>query len=172
MTVSDPGGSGISGSGGYFLQESATPVPTAASAGWKPAPVWTLSAGDGTKTLYLWVKDNNGSVSTAYASATIVIDTIAPTAVLTIPATSPTTTVSPITVTGTDTGGSGIVAYAVVDGTTAPSYGDPNWIIGSSPTSVVINDGSGAHTVTAFTRDAAGNVSVVNSGNSKTVTLP
>jgi hypothetical protein len=119
----------------------------------------------------MWVKDNNGSVS-AGASNSIVVDTIAPTAVLTIPVNTPTTTLAITSFTGTDTGGSGIVAWAVVDGTTAPSYGDPNWIIGSAPTSVVINDGTGPHTVTGFTRDAAGNVSVVNSGNSKVTNLP
>ena len=167
VTTTDPGGTGINGGAGYYVSETGT-TPLATDPGWHPSPGITLSAGDGTKTVYMWVKDNNGSVS-ARASNSIVLDQTAPTAVLTIPATSPTEVVSPITVTGSDA--NGIVAWAVVDGTSAPSYGDPNWV-NAAPTTATINSGTGAHTVTAFTRDAAGNVSVVNSGNSKTVTLP
>jgi hypothetical protein len=171
VTTNDPGGSGISGSAGYYVSESATPAPTAASAGWKPAPSITLSAGDGTKTVYLWVKDNNGTVSTTAASASIVVDTVAPTTTLAALTYAGSTTVS-VTIGGADTGGTGIVMWAVVEGISPPTYGDPNWV-SSVPTSIIVADSSGVHTVTAFARDAAGNVSAyIINVNSRTVTLP
>src|SRR5206468_230804 len=70
---------------GYYLSTSATP-PAATAAGWVTVPATpsysgsvdsTLSAGDGTKTVYAWFKDAAGNVSAAAADA-IVLDQTAP----------------------------------------------------------------------------------------------
>ena len=159
--TNDPGQTGING---YFVSESGT-TPLLTDPGWKPFVNITLSAGDGTKTVYLWVKDNNGSIS-ARASATTLVDTTLPTATLAALTYGGTTTVA-VTIGGTDAG-SGITAWAVVEGTSAPSWGDPNWVT-PVPTSIIVSDGTGIHTVSAFTRDAAGNVSLAAT---RTVTLP
>ena len=40
---------------------------------------WTLTTGDGTKTVYVWYKDNAGNANTSPYSDTIILDTTAPT---------------------------------------------------------------------------------------------
>ncbi|PYO54608.1 MAG: hypothetical protein DMD83_21950, partial [Candidatus Rokuibacteriota bacterium] len=70
----------------YYLSTSATP-PAATATGWTPVSSTTsytgslgysLSAGDGTKTLYAWYKDAAGNVS-ATTSTSILLDQTAPT---------------------------------------------------------------------------------------------
>src|SRR5207249_6758837 len=70
---------------GYYLSTSAT-APLATAAGWVAVPATlsysgtvgsTLSAGDGTKTVYAWFKDAAGNVSAA-ASSAILLDQTAP----------------------------------------------------------------------------------------------
>ena len=55
--------------------------------------------------------------------------------------------------------GSGITAYAVVEGTSAPDSGSASWVA-SPPTSIFVSDGDGVKTISAFTRDALGHVSL------------
>ena len=72
---------------GYYVSTSAT-KPAATTSGWvavtsttsysNSSVPFTLSTGDGTKTVYAWFKDAAGNVS-ATASATIVLDQTAPT---------------------------------------------------------------------------------------------
>jgi hypothetical protein len=95
LTSSDQDGAGIAG---WFLSESpVTPAQTAT--GWSPSPPtsFALSAGDGVKTVYAWVKDLNGVVS-ARASATTTttrpVQTPAPTPTPT-PTPAPTQTPAP-----------------------------------------------------------------------------
>jgi subtilisin family serine protease len=45
---------------------------------WAPTVSWTLPAGDGTKVVNAWWKDAHGNVSAAPATASIVLDTTAP----------------------------------------------------------------------------------------------
>ncbi len=70
---------------GYYVSASATP-PTLADLGWVGVPStpifgvtipYTVSSGDGTKTLYAWYRDAIGNVSPA-ASASILLDQTAP----------------------------------------------------------------------------------------------
>ena len=60
-TVATPSGSTING---YFLSETNTD-PLVGDAGWVPTKPanFTFPAGDGTRTLYAWVKDHNDKVS-------------------------------------------------------------------------------------------------------------
>ncbi|PYO56183.1 MAG: hypothetical protein DMD83_15725, partial [Candidatus Rokuibacteriota bacterium] len=71
---------------GYYLSTSSSP-PAATALGWVPVSstpsyaasrAYTVSSGDGTKTLYAWYKDGAGNVS-ATASASILVDQTAPT---------------------------------------------------------------------------------------------
>ncbi len=70
---------------GYYLA-SGLPMPTALSSGWTPISSTTnyrdtvpysLTGGDGSKTIYVWYKDANGNVSNT-VSASLVLDTKAP----------------------------------------------------------------------------------------------
>ncbi|MFN8620721.1 MAG: hypothetical protein U0869_08275 [Chloroflexota bacterium] len=163
----DPGGSGIAG---YYLSESPT-TPDPAATGWAIKPTtFTFSAGEGTKTLYGWVKDANGSLSER-VQATTHLDVTAPTATLAV-ADLATTISVPVTVGGADAGvaASGVVAYAVVNGTAAPSAASTAWR-DTPPVAVQLTTGNGTKTISAFTRDAAGNVSVAAS-HTLTMTLP
>lgn len=73
---------------GYYVSESPTP-PSASAPGWTSVTStasysadvsFTLSSGDGTKTVYVWFKDAAGNVSAA-ASDTITLSTSAPIAI-------------------------------------------------------------------------------------------
>jgi hypothetical protein len=71
--VTDP--SGVS----WFVSESAT-VPASGDGGWtgtKPTS-FTLSAGQGSKNVYVYVKDNAGNVQATGKLTTITLDTVAP----------------------------------------------------------------------------------------------
>ena len=70
---------------GYYFSTVAT-IPAAAAAGWTSVPTtiafsanlpYTLSSGDGAKTVYAWYKDTVGNVS-AVATAQILLDTAPP----------------------------------------------------------------------------------------------
>ena len=149
---------------GWCLSESESNPPPDAWKDTKPLS-FTLTAGDGTRSIYAWVRDGNGTVS-ASDEATTVLDTVKPTASLTAPATSSTRAIA-VTVGGSDAGGSGVSAYAIVEGTTAPGSGNSAWKA-TAPTQFTLSTGNGDKTVSAFTRDAAGNVSDCDT---KTVTL-
>lgn len=82
---------------GYYLSTSAT-VPGVGDPGWvainstqsyQANIVYTLSAGEGTKTIYVWYKDAAGNVSDTI-NDTIIVDTTAPTIGITIPTANPT----------------------------------------------------------------------------------
>ncbi|MEK7813573.1 MAG: Ig-like domain-containing protein, partial [Candidatus Desantisbacteria bacterium] len=64
----------------YLLGEAYSSMPSEVSGSWtttKPA-AYTLSAGDGVKTLYLWVKDLAGNITQVPATASIILDTTQP----------------------------------------------------------------------------------------------
>lgn len=84
-----------------------------------PTRAWTLTGGDGTKTVYVQLRDVAGNVSAAY-SDTIVLDATPP--VLTVPAT--------ITVNATSPSGAA-VSYVV----TATDAVDPNPTVSCAPAS-------------------------------------
>ncbi|MFN8620719.1 MAG: hypothetical protein U0869_08265 [Chloroflexota bacterium] len=154
VSATDPSGSGITG---YFVKEGDTTPPTLTAAGWKVKPSsFTLSAGQGTKTLYAWAKDGNGSMS-AMATATTVLDISVPVAALAytgaVPSTSRTITLS----TAGSSDNTGITKWALVDGTALPTLASAWKSV--APTSWVLPTGNGFKNVTLFVKDAAGNVS-------------
>lgn len=75
LSATDAWGTGIAA---YYLSESPTP-PALSDSGWlgvKPS-TFNLSAGEGSKTVYAWVKDRNGTLSPR-ASAVTRLDTTTP----------------------------------------------------------------------------------------------
>ena len=84
---------------GYMITQSST-APNSGDAGWTgTAPISYSVSADGSYTLYPWVKDADGHVSALFGSpVTVLVDTTAPTAVISSSATDPTHT-SPIPVT-------------------------------------------------------------------------
>ena len=125
----DPGSTSIVG---YYLSESpATPVLNAP--GWKQAKpsTFTLSAGEGSKDIYAWVKGANGSLSARSHDVTL-LDMTAPTVSMLVADTTPKRAVT-ISLSGDDAIGSpdapaGITAWAVVEGTALPGPAiRPGW---------------------------------------------
>jgi hypothetical protein len=152
---------------GYLVTESAT-APSASAAGWSPsAPASYAFSTAGAKTLYAWAKDAAGNISTSRSAPVNVTlpptsDTIAPTVTgFNIPATSTSLTVSITTFTATDN--VGVTGYRVTESATAPSASATGW--SPSAPSAYIFTTSGAKTLYAWAKDAAGNVSSSLSAN-------
>jgi hypothetical protein len=151
ISATDPGGTGLAG---FYVSTNGTLPSGTISWLTKPTKV-TIPAGDGPKTVYAWAKDNNGTVSARVQAATV-LDTAAPVVSMTAAATT-TTIALPVTISATD-GGAGVVAYAVVNGTSLPADATNAWKP-EPPTSLTLSYGNGTKTFTAFAKDAAGNVS-------------
>ncbi len=98
----------------YYVSTASTP-PRLVTAGWVGVAstsnftrktAYTLSSGDGSKTVYAWYRDTAGNIS-AGASSSIVLDQIAPTTTSDAPA-GWVRTDQTLTVTASDGGGSGV----------------------------------------------------------------
>jgi hypothetical protein len=166
ITASDTGGSGIAA---YLVNENSTP-PAPATVTSPTAPTSYTLGGDGPHTLYAWVKDGAGNVNslTAQSQDSINLDTLEPTATLTVSQASPTNQTNlTITVAGSDA--NGIAAYLVNESSTPPA---PASVTATpAPTSFTIS-GEGSHTLYAWVKDNAGNVSALVAGtSSKDITL-
>lgn len=72
--------SNVAGAWRYILSETQTTTPSETSGSWATAPSsFTLTATQGLKTVYLWVKDLYGNVSALAGTANITLDSVAPT---------------------------------------------------------------------------------------------
>ncbi len=140
-----------------------------AGAGWhssKPGG-FNLSAGDGNKTVYLWVADSANNVYGTAESDTIYLKTskpAVPSVALEDPDSSSTTHTNNLTTDLTITGDTDAVAWWVderADAASAPSaplYNDGAWL-GTRPTTIDMG-GNGLRKVYVYTKDIADNVSV------------
>lgn len=141
---------------GYKITETSV-KPTYTSSGWSvTAPTTYTFSGFGNKTLYAWVKDNGGHVS-SYKSDGIVLTQIdatppAMTAFI-IPATATSLTISIISFTGTDN--VAVTGYRITESATPPTTG---WT-GTAPATYTFTT-EGTKTLYAWVRDAANNVSL------------
>jgi YD repeat-containing protein len=114
---------------------------------------WTLTSGDGTKTVYAKFKDTPGNWSSAYSN-TILLDTTAPTTTAS-PAGGAYNSAQSVTLSCNDGSGSGCdKIYYTTDGTT-PTTSSPVY---SSSINI-----SAATTLKFFARDLAGNSEAVKS---------
>ena len=152
----------IIGVTGYYISESSS-TPTATDSGWttvSKAPSYsanvsyTLSSGDGTKTVSAWYKDNEGNVSST-ASDSIALDTTTPTVTITSPTSNDTYTASSSTISlsgSASDNGSGInsVTWSNSKGGSGTASGTTSWSISS------ISLSSGDNTITITATDGVG----------------
>ena len=146
---------------GYYASETST-TPSASVSGWtsvtsttnySASVSFTLSSGDGTKTVYIWFKDSAGNISTS-ASDTIILDTTAPTTSAS-PAGGTYNSTQSVTLTCSDgTGSECAKIYYTTDGTTPTTAST----VYSAPVSI-----SSTKTLKFFAKDLAGNSETVKS---------
>lgn len=166
----------------YMIKESST-QPAAGDPGWvavTPSSAlsitggsFVLSAGEGVKHVYAWVKDDAGNVSALNSSShfDLLVDKTAP-LVTSFTLTSPSPTIAAsATFNLTATDAVGITGWMVTRSGVKPGAGDPGWNAVSSTTSLSLVGGTytlvhaGTNTLYAWTKDAAGNVSDKNSSS-------
>ncbi len=151
MDISD------AGSGVKDMQFSNDDSSYSAWQAYAPSTSWTLTAGDGAKTVYAQFRDNAGN--TSKTSKAIMLDTTAPTGAVSISTTTPgyvnSGTVS-LALSATDgSGGSGLAKMRFSNDNS--TWGD--WVAYGTGTSWAVPAGDGAKTVYAQFQDNAGNVS-------------
>ncbi|MBE7445002.1 MAG: hypothetical protein HS132_07045 [Planctomycetia bacterium] len=167
---------------GYYLSTSSS-APLASATGWTSVVStadysgtvsYTLSSGDGTKTVYVWYKDAAGNVSNT-ASDSIIVDTANPFVAITSPTSSATytTTSSKINLGGnTSDSSSGVssITWSNSKGGSGTASGTTNWSISDT------NLSSGDNVITVTAKDGAGNIGtatitvVYSTGTAFTVT--
>jgi CSLREA domain-containing protein len=151
-----------SGVAAYAVVEG-TSAPATGDPAWKAWPSTvpfdtslTVATGDGDHTISAFTRDAFGNVSDV-ATAHVMLDIDAPTATLAAPASSAARTID-VTVGGSDGSGTGVTAYALVEGTGAPDAGSSAWVA-SPPTKFRLSAGDGVKTLSSFARDGVGHVS-------------
>lgn len=152
LTYDDFGGSGVTGM--RFSNEAGDWSP------WEPAAEtasWTLSAGDGPKTVHAQFRDVQGNASTGSVSDDILLDTTPPEGTIVLNGGGAYATVPSISIALSfgDHDGSGVQSMrlsgdGVVWGAWEPASGTRPW---------TLPDGDGLKTVHAQFRDAVGNTS-------------
>lgn len=116
---------------------------------------WTLSTGDGSKTVYAKFKDQAGNISSA-ASDTIVLDSAPPTGTVIVNSGASTTTSSNVTLT--------LAAIDATSGVAQMSFSNDgsswsSWESHSTSKNWTLASGDGSRTAYARFKDNAGNVS-------------
>src|SRR4029079_10448953 len=149
-----PGGPPVSG---YFVSTSST-LPKTTATVWVSVPPATVDIlpGDTTRTIYAWLKSDEGDVSPTL-TATVLLDTIKPTAQLSIQGASKSRSVK-VTAAGTDEG-TGIGAWLLTQSPVIPTANDGRWT-STKPSSFTLSSGDGTKRVYLWTRDKVRNVSV------------
>ncbi|MBI4374514.1 MAG: hypothetical protein HY542_06520, partial [Deltaproteobacteria bacterium] len=152
---------------GYELSESATPAGyttiSSPSSSLSLTPSYAFSPGDGTKTIYLHLKDDQGT--TATASQSITLDTTVPTGTLKLDNGNKLTVDAEVSADMTGTDGVGITGYFLSSSSVVPGVNDPGWTAITSTTSLAtapdrtLTDLTGLSTQYLWLKDAAGNVS-------------
>src|SRR3989338_6695288 len=142
-TISASDDTGVTG---YYLSESST-TPSITSSGWTSVPSttsynsnvsFTLSSGNGTKTVYVWFKDAVGNISSP-ANATITLnqtDTTAPTSPsISINSGATSTTTASVTLTLSASDDTGVTGYYASESSITPSLTATGWTTVTSATS-------------------------------------
>lgn len=143
---------------GYYLVADNNTAPTASATGWTTSkPTSFTLASEGMHTLYLWVKDAAGNISTV-ASASVFYDGSVPViSEFSCPEKTTTASVN-LTITATDNlGVSGY--YLAINNATAPASGASGWTTGK-PASVTLTS-MGSYSLYLWVKDAAGNISAI-----------
>jgi alpha-tubulin suppressor-like RCC1 family protein len=125
----------------------------------------SLGAGEGLKTVYLWLADSFGNVLPTPATDTIILDSIkpaTPTLVVTDPITLSTTQTGQALNNVAITGDTGAVSWCLIDtpstvAVATPAFNDPCFTM-VKPTTVTFA-ARGTRLASLYTQDAAGNIS-------------
>ena len=150
---------------GYLLTENPNPLPRDTDPNWSSAPpTQYIFTSQGTKILYAFAKDAAGNIS-APTSRTVIItlNDITPPVItsVSVPATSKTLLLEPITVQSSDDA-SGVAGYLISESPIQPRTGDKRWL--AAPTRYEFYT-QGYKTLYIFAKDAAGNISLPTTAN-------
>ena len=130
---------------------------------YNPASGTILNAGAGQTLSASFIPKDTGNYtgqSTSVTLSVIYVDTVAPViSAFTVPATAATLSAVEIAVTATDN--VGVIGYLVTESATVPVASDTGWTV-AAPTSHTFATW-GNHTLSAYAKDAAGNVSALAS---------
>ena len=152
---------------GYLITETSQ-TPSLDDPGWSTSlPASHTVSAEGSYMLYAWAKDAEGNISVGVsATSTIVLQDISPPTVaqFTIPATHATLDIPILALSATDD--VGVVATLVTASAATPALDDPGWTA-TPPTQHLVTT-EGTHTLYAWAKDAASNLSV---GVPATVTI-
>ena len=160
VTLSATDSTGVTG---YYLSDSST-TPSSSASGWtsvtsttsySASVSYTLSSGEGSKTIYAWYKDAAGNVSST-ANATITLDTTVPTVTISSPTSNSTYTSTSSTISlggSASDSSSGIssVAWSNDRGGNGTATGTASWTVSS------ISLSSGDNVITVTAKDGANN---------------
>jgi M6 family metalloprotease-like protein len=163
LNLSASDGTGVTG---YYLSTNST-TPLTSDSGWtsvtsttsySTSVSYTLSSGDGIKTVYVWYKDAAGNISNA-VSDSITLDATSPTVIITSPTSDSTysTTNSTIDLSGTasdSTSGVNSVTWSNDRGGSGTAGGTTTWSI--SGISLLV----GYNTIAVTVSDNAGNTAI------------
>ena len=151
----------------YILGEFYQTKPDPNNPAWGNLPVadtFSLSSGDGPKTVYLWVKDAAGNINVGISSATITLDTQGPR--------NPSLSIDEgnytnlqmvhLTISATEANN------MLIDGDVKDDTNTKGWISYSSSTQVTVLPGDGEKEVTVKFKDEAGNETSIEK---RTITL-
>jgi len=178
-------GSGID-NGSYFLTDNATRTPAYDTTGWRTLndlsfDISTLDSGNstvGSKTIYIFVKDNASNVSSRFTSKSIFFDNVSPDNLaftlsdadtsadnesydLNYTNSDNVTVLDNLTVLDNASGvnGSGVVAYFFTDNSSyTPLDNDSGWLSSSPYWVKMDNSTNGERTIYGWAKDATGNV--------------
>jgi hypothetical protein len=158
---------------GYYISETST-TPSATAPDWASVTStmsysadvsFILSSGDGTKTIYVWFKDDIGNVS-APATVSITLDTTAPSNVsVMINGGAPSTSSTTVELSIAATDNTGVTGYYISETSTTPSATASGWTLVTSTmsysadVSFILSSGDGTKTIYIWFKDDTGNVS-------------
>jgi hypothetical protein len=143
---------------GYLITSSTT-APLATATGWSATAPTSVAFGfSGIKTVYAWAKDAIGNVS-LMKSATAIIDTAAPLVTSFVVKSEVNSLDIPVTLTASDN--IKVTGFMVTESPSVPAADSADWK-NAAPT-VYSVDSAGPHTLYAWAKDGAGNVSLARS---------
>lgn len=132
---------------------------------------WSLSSGDGTKTVYMMLKDDQGNTSDTY-SDTIILDTIAPTGTVSINNGAVHTNTTGVTLNVTSDDGTGVGGIEMRFSNDDNEWSGSVWEATGATKSWSISSGEGAQSVYMQLRDSVGNVTTTITDSIVLDTIP
>lgn len=141
---------------GYYLVADNNSVPASGASGWTSSKPASITLGSvGSHTLYLWVKDAAGNISTM-ASTTVYYDGSVPVISEFLCPNLATQATVAVTITATDT--EGVTGYYLVaDNNSEPAVDASGWSA-TKPTSITLAT-EGSHILYLWVKDQAGHIS-------------